>query len=247
MTVVEQSASSSGPSSGTSPLLSVSHLYVEREGRVLLEDVSFDVARDSVLAIVGPNGAGKTTLLRVLLDRFPHRGEVRWTSPVRIGYVPQKLVDTDLPVSVEEFLSMKCPDDYAECLATVGLDRSLLPQPIGTLSGGEIQRALIAWAIVDRPQVLLFDEPTSNVDVGSGEVIYQALRRIRRDLHVTILLVTHDVHEVHHVADRVLVLDRTVLFDGPPDVLLADRELLARAFDLRSDEEATIHHERPAP
>ncbi|MGI0132998.1 MAG: metal ABC transporter ATP-binding protein [Thermoplasmata archaeon] len=220
------------------PLLSVTHLTVQRDRRLVLDDVSFDVPRGARLAIVGPNGAGKTTLLRVLLRAIPFRGEVRWAVPVRIGYVPQKLVETDIPLSVEEFLAMKCPGDYAECLRTVGLDHGLIRETIGTLSGGELQRVLIAWAIVDHPEVLLFDEPTSNVDAGSQEVILDTLSDIQRKTGVTLLMVTHDVHAVHHFATWVLALDRRVRFDGSPEDLLANLPLATSVFGID-------HHHEP--
>ena len=225
------------------PLLTVAHLSVRIEGETLLDDVSFAVERGAVVAVVGPNGAGKTTLLRALIGRIPYSGSVRWAEPVRIGYVPQKLIETDIPLSVEEFLAMKCPGDYASCLSMVGLSGALRSKTIGTLSGGEIQRVLIAWSIVDRPQVLLFDEPTSNVDVGSQDVIFRTLSRIRHDLGATILLVTHDVHAVHHFSDRVLVLNRRLLFDGTPADLLANPTLLSTAFDLAVGEELHPGHE----
>lgn len=213
------------------------HLRVWHAGEPVLDDVSFSVPRGRVLAIVGPNGAGKTTLLRALIGAVPYEGTIRWAEPVRIGYVPQKLVETDIPLSVEEFLAMKCPGEYGECLETVGLPRTLLGQTLGTLSGGELQRVLIAWAIVDRPQVLLFDEPTSNVDTGSQDVIYRTLRHLREELRITVLLVTHDVHAVHHFADLVLVLHRGVRFEGTPAGLIQDRPVLAEAFDLAPEDE----------
>ena len=229
------------------PYLSVSHLTVREERRLLLDDVTFEVRRGSVVAIVGPNGAGKTTLFRALLGVVPYRGEVRWAEPVRFGYVPQKLVETDIPLSAREFLSMKCPTDFRSCLNTVGLDPTLLQKTLGVLSGGEIQRILIAWAIVDRPQVLLFDEPTSNVDTGSQDVIFQTLRRVQQDLGETILLVTHDVHAVHHFADQVIVLRTRLLFSGGPVDLLSDRRLMTEAFGVNVHEDApTAGRDDPA-
>lgn len=220
----------------TPPVLQVSDLTVREGGATILDRVSFRVDRGITLAIVGPNGAGKTTLLRVLLGRIPYHGAVAWDGAVRLGYVPQKLVDTEIPLSVRELLSLKCPGDYAACLATVGLGPETLERQIGQLSGGEMQRVLIGWATVDRPDVLLFDEPTSNVDVGSEDTILQAVRRVQLETRATVLLVTHDLHEIHHYADRVLVLDRRVLYDGPTGELLSNRSLLAETFGLRPDE-----------
>ncbi len=223
------------------PLLVVEHLTARRGGRTVLEDVSFEVPTGTTVAIVGPNGGGKTTLLRALLGRVAVTGRIRWSGAVRVGYVPQKLIDVDIPVSVEEFLGMKCPGSYASCLATVGLPAAILSEPLSALSGGELQRVLIAWAIVDRPALLLFDEPLSNVDVGSQEAVVDALARVRSDLGITILFVTHDLHGLRHFADRVLVLDRTVRFEGTVAELRADRARTAELFGLRPA------HDPPAP
>ncbi len=219
-----------------SPLLNVTGLTVQVGHTTILDNVSFTVPRGITLAIVGPNGAGKSTLLRVLLGRIPYAGRVEWNGPARIGYVPQKLVDTDIPLSVRELLSLRGPGNYEACLAMVGLGPGLLEQQIGTLSGGEMQRVLIGWATIDRPEVLLFDEPTSNVDVGSEDTILQAVRRVQVETGATVFLVTHDLHELHHYADQVLVLNRRVIFEGGVTDLLSNSALVAETFGLRADE-----------
>ncbi|HKT21459.1 MAG TPA: ATP-binding cassette domain-containing protein, partial [Nitrososphaerales archaeon] len=133
-------------------MVSVSNLGVKIAGKTLLEDVTFDLSRGSTLAIVGPNGGGKTTLFRALMKLVPRTGEVRWTRDARLGLVPQGLISTDLPITVREFLALKCKADYADCIGSVGLEGSVLRQRLGSLSGGELQRVLIGWAIVDRPE-----------------------------------------------------------------------------------------------
>ncbi len=221
---------------GSRPLLTVADLTVRLGRTAVLDRVSFEVPRGAVLGIVGPNGGGKTTLLRVLLHRVSYTGTVVWDEPVRVGYVPQKLVDTDVPLTVGELLSLKGPGDYGSSLRMVGLGPETLERQIGTLSGGELQRVLIAWATVDRPAVLLFDEPTSNVDVGSEEAILQAVRTVQAETGATVFLVTHDLHELLHYADRVLVLNRRVVFDGTIAELLADPARVEQTFGLRRGE-----------
>src|SRR5438093_516377 len=165
---------SRGPSRDTgteADVLRVSNLGVRLDHVPILEGVSFHVRRGTTLAIVGPNGAGKTTLFRVLLGLVPHTGTVNWSGPVRIGYVPQNFVVTDVPITVLDFLGFKSGAGFEESLAAVGLGSVVLRKRLDVLSGGEMQRVLIAWAVLDRPNVLLFDAPTATVDIGSLMVL----------------------------------------------------------------------------
>jgi zinc transport system ATP-binding protein len=195
-------------------LLAVSNLYVRSQDKVILENVSFAVEKGTTLAIVGPNGSGKTTLFRALLNLVPHTGTIRWSSKVKMGYVPQSLVTTDLPISVEEFLGFNCKADFEACVKSVGLDKQILRQGLGTLSGGQLQRVLIAWALLGNPNVLLLDEPTSGVDIGAEEPIYQKVNLLKEQLGITILLITHNMHVAEHYSDHLLALNRHPLFFG---------------------------------
>src|SRR5437879_7725812 len=159
----------------------VASLGVRLEHVPVLEDVSCVLRSGTTRAIVGPNGAGKTTLFRVLLGLVPHTGTVEWSGPVRIGYVPQNFVVTDVPITVRDFLGFKSETGFEESLAAVGLGGAVLPKRLDVLSGGEMQRVLIAWAVLDRPNVLLFDEPTATVDIGSEDMLYESLNRLVTD------------------------------------------------------------------
>ena len=194
--------------------LVVENLSVRLQDKMVLEGVGFKLKRGNTLAIVGPNGGGKTTIFKVLLNLLPHTGSVSWNGDVRLGYVPQGLVATDLPISVEEFLRFKSKTDLEACISEVGLGTDILPQTLGSLSGGELQRILIAWAIVDRPNVLLLDEPTSGVDIGAEEPIYQNVKALKSSLGITTLLISHNMHVVMHYSDQVLALNKRVLFFG---------------------------------
>jgi zinc transport system ATP-binding protein len=180
-------------------------------GKAILEGVTFDLEATKTLAIVGPNGSGKTTLFRALMGLVPYSGRIAWSTESKIGLVPQSLVATDLPITVGEFLSLKRKTGFEECMASVGLGMDILRQRLGSLSGGELQRVLIAWAIVDRPKVLLFDEPTSGVDIGAEEPIYQRLERLKEELGITTLIISHNMHVVMHYSDYVLALNRRPL------------------------------------
>ena len=221
-------------------MLVVSGLGVTAQNRTILEDISFKAKKGTSLAIVGPNGGGKTTLCRALLNLVPYKGTIMWNDEVRMGYVPQSIVSTDLPISVEEFLRFKCKTDFETCMQAVGLDTSILTKNLGSLSGGELQRVLIAWAIVDNPTVLLLDEPTSGVDVGAEEPIYEKVNDLKKELGITILLISHNMHIVMHYADYVLALNKCVLFFGQAKTLTHSQLLsiiYGNEFALSEDEQ----------
>jgi len=198
-------------------ILNVSDLGIEISNQRILDNVNFKIKKGVTLAIVGPNGAGKTTLFRALLNLIPYSGKIEWNGRVKIGYVPQILSVRDIPISVKEFLSFKneSESDMRSVLASVGLDgEAVVNKSLGVLSGGQLRRVLIAWAIVDKPNVLLFDEPTSGVDLDSEEAIYGMLRRLTEQNKITLLLISHDLHIVREYSDYALALNKCVVFFG---------------------------------
>lgn len=198
-------------------ILKVSNLSIEISNQTILEHLSFKIKKGITLAIVGPNGAGKTTLFRALLNLIPYSGKIEWNEKVKIGYVPQILSVRDIPISVKEFLSFKneSESDIRSVLASVGLEsEAVVGKSLGALSGGQLRRVLIGWAIVDKPNVLLFDEPTSGVDLDSEEAIYGMLRRLTEQNKITLLLISHDLHIVREYSDYALALNKCVVFFG---------------------------------
>lgn len=210
------------------PVLQVSDLEVTLEGRVVLTDLSFTVRRGEILTILGPNGAGKTVLLRALLGTVPHQGTITWKKGTRIGYVPQRLpYIRNIPLSVADFFALKkgAGPDVGGMLRTVGLGAELSKNRIGDLSSGQFQRVLIAWALAGDPEVLLFDEPTTGVDIGGEETVYALLARLHRERNLTMLIVTHDLAVVHRLSSTVLCLNRQPLCQGPPISTLTPENL----------------------
>jgi len=196
-------------------ILKVSNLSVKFPNQTILDNINFELKRGTTLAIVGPNGAGKTMFFRTLLNLVPYTGRIKWATKVKIGYVPQKLSASDIPISVKEFLSFKNPSNMENSLSSVGLNsKDILNKTLGVLSGGQLQRALIAWAIIDKPDVLLFDEPTTGVDLDSEEAIYKMLSELKKEKEITILLISHDLHIVRDYSDCMLALNRCVTFFG---------------------------------
>jgi zinc transport system ATP-binding protein len=212
--------------------LEVAGLSVAFGRTQVLRDLSFSVASGSTLAVIGPNGAGKTVLLKALIGAIPYRGEVRWAQGTTIGYVPQKLdLERDLPLTGTEFLAARArvgtmpAGEVDRVLGMVELPPPAAAQPIGILSGGQFQRLLLAFALLGRPSVLLFDEPTAGVDEPGEQVIYTLIRRLQRDEGLTVLLISHELSLVSSYADMVLCLSRWRTCIGPPLEILTPERL----------------------
>lgn len=194
--------------------LKVSNLRVQLQNDVILDNVNFSIKKGTMLAIVGPNGAGKTMLFRTLLNLVPYTGKIEWAEKVKIGYVPQNVTVKDIPISVKEFLSYKKGAKVEDALATVRLDPDVERKTLGILSGGQLRRVLVAWALMDNPNVLLFDEPTVGVDIGGEESIFSLLKELKEKRNITLLLITHDIHLVKEYTDELLALNKCTTFFG---------------------------------
>ena len=210
-------------------ILEVNNLNVIIDGEKIIKNLSFSVDEAEVLVILGPNGAGKTTLLRSLLGLIPYRGTVVWNKK-DIGYLPpQELFQRKnlFPLSIEEFFKFKNVSikQIFEILKLVKLNPSLLKRQFGALSTGQFQRMIIAWALVDEPSVLLFDEPTSGIDIGGQATIYSLLHKFWEEKNLTILLVTHDLNIVYEHANHVLCLNKKKLCYGTPTKILTPTKL----------------------
>jgi zinc transport system ATP-binding protein len=225
-------------------ILKVTGLSVNFGKQKVLDNVSFSVGRDGTLAIIGPNGAGKSVLFRAILGLIPYEGEVKWAPNIKIGYVPQKLsVQKDLPLTVLEFLRLK-ENNHSEIervLHSVGIVKEKISKTrLGDLSGGEMQRVLIANALLGNPKVLLFDEPTSGVDIAGEETIYGLIERLKKEVDLTIIFISHELDIVYKHATDVLCLNKEKICFGKPHEVI-DKETLAKMYG--EDVKVYLHHE----
>ncbi len=216
----------------TTQLLEVAKLCVAFGSRVVIRDVSFEVDAGDCLAIIGPNGAGKTVLLKSLMGLLPHGGQIQWSASARLGYVPQKVAaDWQLPLRVRDILgaklrTLKLPARDLQAVGEqVGLASEVLNGTIGSLSGGQFQKALIAFALLGDPNVLLFDEPTASLDELTENRIYDLLHSLQQEKGITVLLVSHDLSVVYHYATKVLCLSKGVTCMGTPREVLTPERL----------------------
>lgn len=196
-------------------------LAVTLGGRAVLHQVDFDLEAGEIVTIVGPNGSGKSTLLRAIIGAVtPDRGTITRKPGLRIGYVPQKLaLDATLPISARRFLDLpkRVPEAQAQtALARVGAE-GFLENPLSGLSGGQLQRVLLARALLADPEVLMLDEPTQGLDQPGSAEFYRLIEDVKRDLNCAILMVSHELHVVMAASDRVICLNGHVCCHGTPE------------------------------
>lgn len=221
--------------------IELSHVGVTAGADTLLEDVSFHIHCGQLTALVGPNGAGKTTLIKALLGQTPHTGVIRhvdaeghdFPTP-RIGYVPQQLpFDREMPVTVCDLMaaslsrrpvwlgvSKAVREQVRRALRETEAER-LMDRRLGALSGGELQRVLLAMALCPLPDLLVLDEPVSGVDQNGLSLFLQTVSALRRTHHMAILMVSHDWQLVRKYADSVVLLQRRVLDTGTPEAVFS--------------------------
>jgi zinc transport system ATP-binding protein len=217
----------------------------------VLRDLSFAVPEGASMAVIGPNGAGKTALFKALIGSLPSSGTVRWAQATRIGYVPQRLdLERDLPLSGRDFLQAKAAltgataAEVQRATQLVNLSREVARAPIGSLSGGQFQRLLLAFALLGHPNVLLFDEPTTGIDEPGEELLYATVERLQREEHLTLIFISHELSLVYRMAELVLCLGRRGAHCfGPPRQILTP-ETLERTYGAPMDHYLHESHER---
>jgi zinc transport system ATP-binding protein len=199
-------------------------------GRAILENVSATISNGEIVTLIGPNGSGKTTFIRVLLGlQQPSSGTIQHKPHLHIGYVPQKLIiEPSLPLTVGRFLKFGVPrgpnrqkGQRAAVLEEVGAP-NLYDSSIHELSGGELQRVMLARSLLRNPELLVLDEPVQGVDVMGQNEIYDLITRIRDQRNCGIIMVSHDLHIVMASTDRVICLNHHICCEGKPDTVARD-------------------------
>lgn len=236
---------------GHSCCLRVENVSVKIGADRILKDVNLHVHCGELVALIGPNGAGKSTFLKAILGEREYEGVIAFSEPgkrskkPRIGYVPQSpAFDPSDPVSVSDLfaccmsrrpaflgLGRSMRDLVLECLERVH-GEDLIDKRIGTLSGGELQRVLLALALEPMPNILILDEPLSGVDIEGMENLMEMLDEIRKTYDLSILMTTHDFSTLPRYADQVVLIDHAVLCKGRPEAVLNSEEFRT-AFHLK--------------
>ncbi|MDO6728612.1 metal ABC transporter ATP-binding protein [Marinovum sp. 2_MG-2023] len=212
-------------------LLQMQGMSVRHGQDPALSDVNFAIETGEIVTIVGPNGSGKSTMLKTMIGAVrPSSGRIDRQKGLRIGYVPQKLhIDPTLPLNVDRFLSLPNPASRAKrdaALLRAGVPDLAMRQMSG-LSGGQLQRVLLARAILHEPQLLLLDEATQGLDQRGSAEFYRRIEEVRRDLGCAVVMVSHELHVVMSASDRVICLNGHVCCEGRPEVVASAPEYRA--------------------
>lgn len=234
--------------------IKVHHMGVTLGEQVILEDVNMHIHCGTITAIIGKNGAGKTTLIRALLDDIPHEGQIDFRDTengeikkLKIGYVPQKLnIEKGTPISVYDLIAgyqsispvfwskkRKLYEEIKEVLRIFDAEK-LIDKQVCNLSGGQLQRVLLSMALMDEPKLLLLDEPVSGIDQNGMERFYRTIDYLKKNFDLAIVLISHDLDYVRKYADKVLLLDKTVIREGTPKEVFSSDEFRS-VFGVRGE------------
>lgn len=229
----------------------INNISVKIGNEEILKNVSIHVHCGELTVIIGRNGAGKTTLLKAILGEIEHTGSISFvdkkdniTKKIKIGYVPQSInVEKHMPTTVYDLFAScithipvflrkdkKIYEEIKEQLKIFGAD-SLIDKSIGDLSGGELQRVLIAIATKPTPNLLILDEPVSGIDRNGIKEFFNLVDVLKKEYDMAIILVSHDFNLVKKFADKVVLLDKTIIKQGTPDEIFSSKEYKERFED----------------
>ncbi|MBU2896431.1 zinc ABC transporter ATP-binding protein ZnuC [Vibrio hepatarius] len=230
-----------------SALVELHQVCVQFGERKILDKVSLSIKKGKITTLIGPNGAGKSTLVKVLLGlQIQYQGTVKKIKGLRVGYVPQKLkLNDSLPLNVQRF--MKLAGKYSiqelrEALNLVGAEH-LIKANMHSLSGGENQRVLLARALLQRPDLLVLDEPAQGVDVQGQVDLYELIDTIRHRFQCAVFMVSHDLHLVMAKTDDVICLHHHICCSGAPADITKHPNYIALFGEVRSESLAFYHHQ----
>ncbi len=207
-------------------LLTLQDLSLKLDDRMIFEKVSFDIDPGDFVTLIGPNGAGKSSLLKSIVGLQKSTvGTLSKSAQTRIGYMPQRLALNEMmPLDVETFLkTSKDHSALSKVIAQTNIER-LLPLSMHTLSGGEYQRVLLSRALLQKPNLLILDEPAQGLDVTGQNQFFHLIDHLHKELGIAILMVSHDLHFVHRASQKVICLNGHVCCMGKPDHVKSSKE-----------------------
>jgi len=228
-------------------LASLENIGLKINDQQIISKISLNLRKGEITTLIGPNGGGKTSIARILLGVLkPTSGKIEKDSKIKIGYMPQKIViDKTIPMTVDGFLKLSTHkiifDDYIKSLILrLKLDQ-ILNKQIHELSGGQMQKVLFLRSIINKPNLLVLDEPTQYMDISATEEFYQILDEIRKSQHCAILLISHDLYMVMQKTDFVFCVNHHICCHGSPEAINQHPEYLS-LFGNRTSLAVYQHH-----
>lgn len=227
-------------------LITAQNITLTHQGKKILDDVSFTLQPGEFITLIGPNGAGKSSLIKVLLGLIKQdSGTIKRAKSMRLGYTPQLFTPNPfIPISVVDFLTLNQNVEKSfikETAETTGV-ASLLNSPLKDLSGGELQKVLLTRALMNKPNVLILDEPAQNLDVDGQMQLYKLIQDIHQQQNCAILMVSHDLHRVMKESSQVLCLYHHICCKGHPEAILKDEQFNDLFADQMTELMATYEH-----
>ncbi|MCI8373302.1 MAG: metal ABC transporter ATP-binding protein [Lachnospiraceae bacterium] len=225
--------------------IKVHHFGVTLDHQVILQDINLHIHCGKLNVIIGKNGAGKSTLIKAILDEIPHEGKITYQyhpgdfiqKKLKIGYVPQMLnVDKNTPLSVYDFMASymssvpvffrKSRQVYQSVYQALEMlqAQDCIDRQVCNLSGGQLQRVLIALALTQEPGLLLLDEPASGIDKNGMDLFYETIDHLKKTYDLAIILISHDLDYVAEYADEVILLDKSIRKRGTAEQVFGSRE-----------------------
>ena len=212
-------------------LIRAENIFVIRDKKEILKDINLEILSNDFVTIIGPNGAGKSMLLKCLLGFFkPEKGMISRSSDLKPSYVPQNfIVDKSIPISAYDFIKLnkEVTDEEINKISIEFNIKFLLNKQIAHMSGGEIQKILIARSLIENPNLLILDEPTQNLDVTAQLNFYKLLNQIFTNRNISILMVSHDLHMVMSSTKKVICLSNHICCSGEPSAITKDPEFIS--------------------
>ena len=227
-------------------LISAHNISLSHHGNLVLDNVSFELKAGEFITLIGPNGAGKSSLIKVLLGLIKaDSGDIKRSGDIRLGYTPQTFSPNPfIPISVVGFLNLnqKVAQNFLHETALLTGIEGLLDSPLKSLSGGELQRVLLARALLNKPNVLILDEPAQNLDVNGQMHLYKLIQDIHQQQGCAVLMVSHDLHRVMKESTQVLCLYRHICCMGQPETIIKDSQFNDLFADQMDELMATYEH-----
>lgn len=230
-------------------LVKIENLSFTIEGKEILDNINLRLVPGKIVTIIGPNGSGKTTLVRSIIGIIkPTSGSI-WLNPeIKIGYMPQKLnLNKNLPLNVLDFLKLEIGSKINkttlnDVIQQLGI-KDILSSDLRKISGGEMQRTLLAKALLVEPNLLILDEPISGLDINRQVEFYQLIDKLRLEKNISILIISHDLHTVMRKSDHVICLNHHICCEGAPE-FVNKQQYFGQTFDSETLKTLSIYEHR---